>query len=410
MTIKGSISLSILAVVAVIVVDLWLRVGHPLAKVPTVSIERGETYNAVNSYKSDLSKNGGAPHVVLMGSSLMVAPVMQAESMHLNKPIERFFYRRATVFDDLLKQNLKCPTAASTAGVQSYCLAIGGEMASDAYLIAKHVLTGEPPVAIIYGIAPRDFQENLMSGIQTTQTYQALANVTDLPMLFEEQPMSWEKQADCVASSLWQLWRYRTDVRSFATLRTKKLLEALCPLIVWEKYGKDMQLRPQRRGQFPEEAIGTPRAVPGQPLDHSTAREVRDRYATSYNPVNEDMVKAQFDYFSQFLADMRKKNVSVLVVNMPLSKSNKSLLPGGFYDEYLQRAKAACAHNQTDFIDMNYGRWDDDGNFIDTVHLKPQLSKSFLSALARAASHSQITVAIEEENARCLSGKPQNAL
>src|SRR5208282_5457307 len=110
--------------------------------------------------------------VVLLGSSLVVAPCLQTESAFQAKPLERFHSRRLTSFGQCLRAALgqsaqiQQPAQgqyAPSTELRSYLLASGGEMASDAYFLEKNVLLDAPDngrhLAIIYGIGPRDFQD-----------------------------------------------------------------------------------------------------------------------------------------------------------------------------------------------------------------------------------------------------------
>ena len=84
----------------------------------------------------------------MLGSSLVTAPVMQAEAIYLNRPIERMFHRSPRFLESCLSGELACP-------VHVFCLAVGGEMVSDAYLVAKQILAkDDKPCAIVYGIGP----------------------------------------------------------------------------------------------------------------------------------------------------------------------------------------------------------------------------------------------------------------
>jgi hypothetical protein len=46
------------------------------------------------------------------------------------------------------------------------------------------------------------------------------------------------------------------------------------------------------------------------------------------------------------------------------------------------------------FVDLNKQPWSADANFVDTVHLKPEMSTSFLNELAVQATDSSVLVAM----------------
>ncbi len=68
----------------------------------------------------------------MLGSSLVAVASVQAAAIAEKKPVDRLTHRSSEYFDQALYTNLGLK--ANTA-----CLALGGAMASDAYLLTKHV-------------------------------------------------------------------------------------------------------------------------------------------------------------------------------------------------------------------------------------------------------------------------------
>ncbi|MFX5972531.1 hypothetical protein ABTE98_19220, partial [Acinetobacter baumannii] len=62
-----------------------------------------------------------------------------------------------------------------------FSFAVPGAMVSDMDLILDKVLTGpKKPSLIVYGVAPRDFMDDLAGGETKTATFQRLGDVSDL--------------------------------------------------------------------------------------------------------------------------------------------------------------------------------------------------------------------------------------
>lgn len=371
--------------VLVVAFDLWLGFGHPLAKSPTASLDRTEVYCATKTYE----KEANTPSVIVLGSSLVTAPIMQAEANYHKTPIPRFLHRRSHVLENALADRLG-------GKPEVYCMAVGGEMASDAYLITKRLLKkNNTPIAVVYGVAPRDFQDNLMPGIQSSETFRVLSDIDDVQDLCRNTTLTFDEQAGLIVERISALARYRADIRSYVALRAKKLVQAILPFPVFEKLGPDMQLRVRRDGWFPEEALGTPPAVPGYAVEHTPEKQVTYEYIRRYNPLAPKLVDAEFGYLNKLFQLCDERGVPVLVVNMPLSAFNKKLMAKGYYDEYLSRMKNACAKANAEFIDLNTNQWDQASNFVDSVHLKPEVSQHFLEYLADVISKSQAAIAIK---------------
>ncbi|MBX9878649.1 MAG: DUF1574 domain-containing protein [Candidatus Obscuribacterales bacterium] len=377
-------STTVLSVVLVVAFDLWIGLAHPLAKSPTASLDRTEVYCATNTYEKEVK----SPPVVVLGSSLVTAPIMQAESNYHKTAIPRFLHRRSHVLENAIAEKL-----GSTPDV--YCMAVGGEMASDAYLITKRLLKKTTPIAVVYGVAPRDFQDNLMPGIQSSETFRILSDIDDVKDLSQKTTLSFEEQGGLFVERISALARYRADIRSYVALRAKKIIDALSPVPLFEKMGPDLQVRVRRDGWFPEEALGTPPAVPGYAVEHTPEKQVTYEYIRRYNPIAPKFVDAEFGYLNKLFQLCDEKGVSVVVVNMPLSAFNKKLMAKGFYTEYMSRMKNVCAQANAEFVDLNTTEWDAADNFVDSVHLKPEVSQKFLETLADVVSKSQAAIAIK---------------
>ncbi len=369
--------------------DAWLSLAHPLANLPTVGLDRSEIFNAVRAYRQRTK----SPDIVLLGSSLVTAPFMQAEAELKQAPVARMTERESVAFQNCL---------ASRLGLSPdvFCLAVGGEMVSDAYLIARNeIFSSRPPAAIVYGIAPRDFQDNLLRDLVSTQPFQLLSDVGDLRGMLSSETVSFERKMSLCLERVWALWRYRSDIRTYFSLRAKKVMEATMPWIVFDKYGETLDLKPRKRGWFPEEAKGVLRAWPGVALDHLSAEATMEEYRRRYNPVNAELIAEENTYLRRFLHLCKEKGVAVLMVNMPLSAANKKLMAPGFYDDYLRCLSLECSKCGVEFVNLDDHRFDKADNFVDTVHLTPQVSHKFLEALADVFAGCRVAQALSKDDA-----------
>ena len=407
---KGSFGVVLAALCLLVAVEGWLALAHPLARLPVATIEQGEAFNSIADIKKDTGSGKEEPYVVLLGSSLMVAPVVQAESQFRKRPLKRFFERRATLCENQLGAQLSRQYGKSnSAPVRIYNAAVGGGMASDDFFVARELLQSKKvPAALVCGVAPRDFQDNLVPGTYSTSSFQVFADVSDLARIFQDKNLSQEKKFDVALGRFSRLWRNRSEVKSYFGLLTKKTIEKVCPFILFEKYGPTLVLSRQKKGVFPEEVHGTPMAYPGYAIDHYDSVKTNQQYVRSYHPINKKMVDEQFAYFNQMLDMSRQKNVDLMVVNMPLSRANKGLIPAEYYVDYLNRLKTACAARDIQFVDYNNADWDEDSNFIDTVHIRPEKSLAFVETLMKAVADSPLSLAFSSDNKRQIGSKHIN--
>lgn len=389
---RGSIGVLAAAFGMLICLEFWLGVTHPFARLPVATTEQGELFTSLASIQREISNDSKKPYAVLMGSSLMVAPVVQAESKYRNQIMKRFSERRSTFCEKQLSEQLNTPSAQNVA---IYNAAVGGGMASDDYFIGRALLESKnPPAAIICGVAPRDFQDNLVSGSHTTSAFQVLARPADLVDVFDNDKLTFEQKFDVTLGRVSKIWRNRSELKSYMGLLSKKTIEKICPFILFDKYGDTLVLQPLRRGVFPEEVRGTPMAYPGLAIDHYDEVKTGQQYMRSYNPVDHAAQTEQFIYFERLLSLAEKKGVGVLVVNMPLSKFNKSIMPANFYKDYRTRLQTVCDQKSAEVVDFNTTAWEANSNFIDGVHIRPSQSEKFLTALIERVASSPLSTAL----------------
>lgn len=407
------VSSALVALALAAVIDVIVAETHPLASINTVNIDRGEPYNAVKAILADNKKHdrnsdttGGvdSPRVILLGSSLMVAPTLQAEAEFQKQPLKRFHQRNLDSFAENLNAAIKNESNQKVA-VRSYLLAVGGEMASDALILLK-ALTADSSFAarnadtyVVYGIAPRDFHDNLFPRVDASASFKTFADLTDLPALFAAEPSltDVDKLSAC-GERLSSLYRYRNDWQNLVTIKSKRVIEKCIPAVVFDKYSDSLTLKPTKRGLLPGEAVGTPLVVPGAAVDHSDWQTTAAEYRKRYLPASESRLNAQIGYFEQLLSHCKKHDIQLLVVNMPLSQDNMKILPSDFYAGYLARTTALCARYDVEYKDLNQGAMHDNSNFVDSVHLKPSVSSAFMRELAGLVARSNLSLAMSAQD------------
>lgn len=374
------LSAFILSAVLFAGVDFWFGATHPLTRAPIANLQRTEPFLAAREYVHQ----SVPPDIVLLGSSVMVSPVLQAEAGSLNRPLPRMRHRECVSFADTLQAN----------GIQQcrvFNLAVAGCMVSDAYLLAKNVVCSQPhvkqPRAIIYGVAPRDVQDNNMrsADVSGTESFQCLASLNDAMSVKSINSIDCWKRMDLLLGRISHLWRCRHDLTSLISLKTKKLLEAVLPVVAFEKRLPDGSVAIKKGGQLLEEAKGEPMVVPGAELPHLTNEKTDEEYHHRYNPVSPEMMELQLGYFDQLTRFCREQGIHLVVMNFPLSEHNHKQMPPGLYSTFVQRIADACRRTDTSFIDLSNTEFARDDSFVDGVHLSCAKSQAFINLLAQKA-------------------------
>jgi hypothetical protein len=299
---------------------------------------------AVNGF-NDLKQR---PTVVLLGSSLIMQPFW-AMDVDLNKKIpDIFHYHSSIAFERKL-------AADGAPNQRIYNFAIFGQMISDAYIYVNEYLKGDKkPDVLMFGIAPRDFYDGDLPSPTATFTFKRLVGLDNFAQYADSYFPSWQDKADWLASHVCYFYGKRWRLQH----ETGRVVG-----LAYDNLGipNDEQAPPAPAGNNA-----------GFMLNGSTderwsnsAKEYRKRY---HDIGNKDL-SIQEGFFRKILDVCGQRHIKVVLVNMPLSEKNRSILPPGFYDKF-RNTIAELAHRPgVKFIDLGPSPAFQDTDFWDTAHL-----------------------------------------
>lgn len=128
----------------------------------------------------DFRQLKSAPDVVLLGSSLMMAPLHGGDAAYLKTGQNVALHHHSVLLEDLLQ-------AKFGRQYKSFAFALGGEMVSDAYVITDTLLRGDrKPGLIVYGIAPRDFMDHALPSAASTEIFKYMSRTGNLSAIAKE--------------------------------------------------------------------------------------------------------------------------------------------------------------------------------------------------------------------------------
>lgn len=369
-----------LAFVALIVLDFGARITYPYWHIDRYnSPNRSWIWWAVDDFR----KQTHAPNMVLMGSSLMMAALHGGDATYLNVPQNVALHHRSKYLEDLLRQR-------TGKNFQTFAFAIGGQMASDAYVISSTLLNGATkPATIVYGVAPRDFMDNTFASPASTETFRYMSRLGNLSSLaLETRPSFWEA-TDYMLGQISFLYGHKTDFNYLQLRYTKALLNELGYKDL--EYSRvPFELRKIAMMDMPEdtganEILIEPYGVHEQPyLDNS--RE----YKARYSHFNKKIFNGQVKFLHRLLAYCKEQNIKLVLVNMPLTPDNVAIMPAGFYQNYLSTVSKEVESFGGQFLDLNQPSTFTNSCFADCVHLNGLGGKRFFQVLSDSLVQHQI--------------------
>jgi hypothetical protein len=384
------LSTAIVAVSLLFALDAFYSLARSSNKEDRFQLDSCDILNVVKSYRSEPK----TPDVALLGSSLIEVPSIEAAAIAVNKPVDRLTHHRC----DYLEKELATRIGAKPTVVS---LAVGGEMASDAYLIAKRLLVGaRAPRAIIYGIGPRDFQDNLMPGIDSSETFKLLSSIEDIPDLWQAHQLSPEKKLALTIESLSGFWGNRNQLASFTT---QSLTNRVAPL--FPQMTRSLSAAPVKTDV--RSFIGG-LIAPGKAVWHPDDEYMLQNYLSRYNPVAPDQMKTQLGYLNRLLQLCKERKTPIMIVNMPLGEINQKVMAPGFYAKYLNETEKICHEQHVPYVNLNVSPLNSKTNFLDTVHLNPTGSAQLFSIMSKVVDPSIASVLRQEPTSVAI--KPSETL
>ncbi|HEY9756137.1 MAG TPA: D-alanyl-lipoteichoic acid biosynthesis protein DltD [Oculatellaceae cyanobacterium] len=341
-----------------------------------LGLNAGFSYGAANGGKAKNSDQNGVvqtidsavqqykkaetPDVVLLGSSLIMSPVWTADYKKFVNVND--FYRHHRSY--LLEKKL---SAETNEELKVFSFAVPGAMVSDMDLIVDKMLTGtKKPQLVVYGVAPRDFMDDLAGGETKTATFQRLGDVSDL------------------------------SKNNFAASTVDEKLELVFNRAVY-LFGKRTRYQSKTDAfvrKVAHQAIAAPQdqfAVAANNLNVCPLLQDKkilwqkslDEYHMRYQRFNQIQFKKQEQFLQDMLTSCKKNNIEVLLVNMPLTQTNLGLMPEGLYQKYLGMLKETASKNNVAILDLGEMKYGDEC-FYDTVHLNEIGAEPFLSSVSQS--------------------------
>lgn len=363
-----------LALLAILLLgDALVRFVQPLQYVSDPRLRPIQYDSWVAKFPRFFESNAN-PDLVIIGSSLPMAAFGRYDAIFdRNESLKNAANLRAYLdskyflhlLNSLGKNN---STAAGNVGSIGN-LTCAGCMVSDAFAISDRVLTKkQTPKLVIFGIAPRDFQDNRMPDLGKSPVF--------LTFPFREKRFEWrdcQSPAEFLNTSLSFLFDFY-DSRA----KWRQMLNT---------YSADILNHPQSIYADAAQNFKSPEAgklsgdEPSSKKKLTLEEDLAD-YKGRYNPFNQKRLNIERDFFEKLLDRLSDLEVPVVLVRMPITAENRALIPAPLADGFEQAMDSACTRSNVQFLSFEpeeFTRLD----FADSVHLNESGSKKFQEKVAR---------------------------
>lgn len=367
------------AALALIAVDGGCRVLDQMGLWPLSPYEaahRSTVWWAATDYK----KTENAPDIALMGSSLMMAAVHGGDATYENKSQKVALHHRSKLLEDLLKKS-------QGKDFSTFSFALSGEMASDAYVLANAMLTGQKqPKVIIYGVAPRDLMDNALKSPASTEIFRLMSRIKDPTDVAVSARNSFWSVAEYGLEKLSFLYGHRNDFLYMQHSATRALLAQLGYSDIQSEVHTTYEIRRQAFLELPEDSGPNEVVVHPPSASRAVYTDNLPEYRYRYSSFKEKQFKEQVSYLEKLLALGQDHGIKIILVNMPLTTDNVALMPPGLYSRYMGTLNEMCTKYSAQLLDLNVPADFPKDNFEDSVHLNSKGGARFFEVLSEKIS------------------------
>jgi hypothetical protein len=356
-------SVPILSVLVVLLLEIWLRQGNPADAMNFRNVDAWAVPE-----KLELCRRL-RPQVVLIGSSLVLVLDQDQAGHHFLTGYDPTYLRG--VLDQATGKNICCVN-----------LATGAQMTSESYFLLEALCNQRHhPAVVIYGIAMRDFVQERLSREWTTESFNSIAPFA--PLTAARNVYSAECLKEFLLCHYFYLYRNRGDFKYMFSAWAKEFLEG-CPLLLdfpFMRLGEDCIWHPSKQGYLLENWV--PRNLEAY---FQKIKQIHPQALTNYfknTQIHAYKLKTfatprlSAHYFRCLQELCKGKNITLVVVTMPLSPATSSVVPAipmQMFRHYLEQGQAAGPYK---FIDL----WADprfvDADYTDGVHFTYNGTKKF---------------------------------
>lgn len=320
-------------------------------------------------------------NVLFLGSSLVLVPLDGVDADFLGRKIDGSQHHNSCYFESKFKE-------ATGLDVKSFTFALPGEMPSDAYLVVNNLLTqNKKPDVIVYGVGPRDFLDNLLPSPSATDPYRFLSRFGNLDPVASRMMPDWLERFNYELGKLFYVYGQRIDLADWATNKCVGLVNSILPL------PKDKQAMSfdDRRLLAPEyrpcEVLaGQALFRPSTPKEWANFSDNLAEYKKRYGKLKWDTYLTQLSFFAETLEAARRKNIRVVVVMMPITDINRSLLSDFNWNLYCKSVSTMANRKGASVIDLSETDYFQRSDFMDTVHLHSLGGRKWLDVVVASMS------------------------
>jgi hypothetical protein len=315
-------------------------------------------------------------NVVFLGSSLVLVPLDGVDADYLNRKVDGSQHHHSAYFENRWE-------ALTGSKTKTYTFALPGEMPSDAYLIVKNLLKGtKQPDVIVYGVGPRDFLDNLLPSPSATDPFKYLSRFGSIEPIASRVMPDWQERMNFELGRVFCLYGNREQLSASGAKLASSILQKSFPNVGTISYDDRHLLIPEYHPC--EVCAGQAFFRPTTPKERETFADNIAEYKKRYGTLKWDTYLTQMEFFGDTLQEARKRGIKTVVVSMPITDLNRSLLNDKSWLAYRDGVLLMAKRKGAVVVDLSESKLFSRSDFMDTVHLHSGGGKRWLDLVSEA--------------------------
>lgn len=330
------------------------------------------------------------PDLLMLGSSLVVVPAVRCDD-ELNNKRTRYDqeyrrtylngYNKAEYLQKILAEKVQKPVHIANLGV------IASMMSDHQLILEKTLDSGKKPKLVVCCLAPRDFLDNYRAQVESTPVYQVLADAQFLEDLFARHAKL-DEILSYATGLIWHYYQVRADYKTIIVGQTADLLDRPTSLFMaaFNAHAKKENAT-ANNAALEDDPMRTkkPHKSPDYDAPPNTLEDL-ENYRNVYLPVNDKCFETQRTYLEKLLKECQDSHIPILIVNMPLTKQNKDILPAELWSRYFATVKGLCTKYGASYYDADDQSSYTLADFEDSCHMNAQGGKKFYKTVLEPIS------------------------
>jgi hypothetical protein len=396
---QGAIgSVTLLSVLLIFVVDGMCRLGFSILEADGRRLHFDIPYRSRTWWATaDFLRQNPAPDILLLGASDVTTALYSAEATFSGTPQSEILTHRSTFLENKLKE-------LHSNYRSTFCLAIPGEMPSDAYLLANTLLKNNTKSkVIVYAVTPRCFYDATFGDPSSSDTYKVMSKLGGTRELELECRSSLWDRFDYLCRRLVSVYDHKWELTSWQHHLGQALMSNFLP-VDFSKTASPYEVRLLARRELPED-FG-PNEVLNLPFDPKRRIFFNNlsEYQARYQKLRMSTFNQQLSFFQKFCDLCHAEHIDLIVTNSPVTTENRALLPSGVYANYLAKVLSIVERSGGTFVDLDKPDLFEHDDFFDTVHLNGKGGQKYLDQIAQSLCQHLELAALRAGSKKSASG------